>query len=112
MAGIKETLEALDFGISFGNTTGKVLQDGKFDLFEIAQYIESLTKFPAAVEGAGLIPEELKDLTPEEAAEVVEFFKTKLDLPQETLEEAVEDHLALIAAMYLVVKKYYWKPAA
>ena len=112
MAGIKETKEVLDFTAAIGNATGVSLQDGKFDLMEITNYITALTKLPSAVDGIDQVPEELKDLYGAEAQEILAFFSEKLDLPQEEIETAVEDHLAVGLAFYRLVQKYYWKPAA
>lgn len=109
MAGIQETKDALAFAAAIGNATGVVLQDGKFDLFEVTAYIGALTKFPAAIEGAEGIPAELQDLTGEEAAELLAFLQNELDLPQDTTEEAIEDHLAVVLALYRLAQKYYIK---
>ena len=109
MLGIKETKEALEFAAAIGNATGISLQDGKFDTLDIVNYINALSKFPAAVENAAEIPKELDDLDEAEAAELVEFVQTKLDLPQENIEQAIEDHLAVVATIYLLAKKYYIK---
>ncbi len=109
MSGIKETQEALAFAVAIGNATGISLQDGKFDTMDIVNYVGALTKFPAAVEGANQIPVELKDLDEAESQALIAQIKDQLDLPQDEIEEAIEDHLEVVRVIYNLAQKYYIK---
>ena len=91
MAGIKETKEALLFGIGLAMKIDEVTQDG-FQWTEVFELIPPLTKLPEAVSGAEEIPAELADMDEAERAELIEEVK-KLDFASEYSEEVAEQGL-------------------
>lgn len=107
MVGIKETKELLDFVIALGNATSISLEDGKFFWSEFTNYIGALIKLPVAIQDIEQVPVEMKDLDDAEAKELLQYAKDKLDIPEEELEVAIEEHLALGLEIYKLLMKYY-----
>ena len=107
MEGITELKEALLTAAKFGNAVGRSLVDGKIGIGDIAEFIPAVISLPAALEGISQIPAEVKDLTEEELEELRVFINTEFDIPQEATEDMIEDHIALLRSMYVLVTKYY-----
>ena len=49
------------------------------------------------------IREELKTITPEKVATLVEIFKTKFDLPNDELEQKIEQGIEVLASLAVMV---------
>lgn len=107
--GIQETKELFLFGASFGNALGKSLADGKFNLSDIANFIDPATKIPAAFKGIGQVDNELADLDEAEKLELIEYAKTEFDIPDEDAEVFVEDSLELAFSIYSFLQKHFIK---
>lgn len=74
--GIKESKEFIDALKLVAKTGKKINADGKVDLKDLPHVIELATNssvLASGVEGAGQIPEEIKDLTTEEFAELGQY---------------------------------------
>lgn len=73
MAGIKESMEVLDAVEVLLKDLKKMLADGKIGLGDIGvvfDLIGQLGTLNAGVQGANQVPAELKDLDPEESAQL------------------------------------------
>lgn len=110
MAGISQTQDVVRFAAKLGNAAGRILQDDKFTWTEIVEVIPALLELPNAISGISEVPGEFADLDEAEKNQLAEFLANEFDIPQDQLEMAVEDHVKVVLAIWLVVKKYYLKP--
>ena len=92
---MKETKEVLDFVISLGNAVGESARDGEIDYSDVINFWEPISKISDAVYGSVDIPGEMSDLTSDQMAELVSYVKEKFDIPQENVEEIIEDSLSI-----------------
>jgi len=95
MVGIKETKEAMLFGISLAMAVDESTQDG-FQWTDILSLIKPMTKLPAALDGIQEIPSELDDLDENERAELIKAIE-ELEFASEKSEAIAEQ--ALIAGV-------------
>jgi len=91
MPGIKETKEALLFGISMAMAIDETTQDG-FQWTDVLSLIKPMVKLPAAIAGIQDVPAELADLDEAERTELVEAIK-ELEFASEFSEEIAEQAL-------------------
>lgn len=103
MAQMKETTDALDFGLSLGMALDKSLQDGFQFIPDMLSLIPSMAKIPAAIDGITLVPEEIKNMTEEGRKELVDKV-AELDLASEYSEELIEQSLLVVAEMGKLVQ--------
>lgn len=79
--GWNETKEALDFGLDMIHAGFEAkANDGKFDLIDLPLLMGPLMKLPAAIEGAGKVPQELApgEFSPEEQEEMKAMVLSRL----------------------------------
>ena len=107
MAGIQQTKDVLKTAALIGNGVGISLQDGKFDLSDLTNFVNALISLPTAVDGITEVPTELKDLDPAERTELLNYFSQEFDIPHDKTEEAIEDHIEFLFALWKIVDKYY-----
>lgn len=87
----KETIEFLDFAFDVADAVQASLNDdGKITLKDAPRFFGAIWKMPAAIGGLQEIPTELRDLEPEERAQVIAFAKKRFDLPDDELEVLIE----------------------
>jgi hypothetical protein len=79
--GIKETSDVAEFLVGVANAV--------VDGFQIGD-TQVLLSLPAALDGITAIPEEIADLSTEEMREVIKPIVEKLNLPDDSLELAIE----------------------
>jgi hypothetical protein len=109
MSGIKETKEVVAFALCLGNSLGKALEDKKIGLSDLPLIMGPMAKLPAALAGLGEVSVELKDLTGEELEELYEFARTEFDIPNESVEDAIKEGLALVAQIHAFIMKHFVK---
>ena len=109
--GTKELKELLKFVVSLGMALDKALVDKKFELHEVALFMGPMMLAGDAFTGLETLGEEIKDLSVEEAHELVEFVKVELKLENDKVEEIVEKALELGANLYGFVKLFKKKEA-
>lgn len=102
--GIKETKELLKFVVELGLAFDKAYADKKFELHELSLLVAPMMDAGPAFEGLDKVGGELKDLTTEEAAELVAFVKDELDLQNDNLEEVIENALEVGLKVYGFIK--------
>jgi uncharacterized NAD-dependent epimerase/dehydratase family protein len=93
--GIQETKDLLKFVVSLGMAVDKIKADGKVDITDIQFLMSPLTQAGKAFEGVKHVKSQLKDLSAEEAKELVEFAENQLDLSNDKLEHTIETALKL-----------------
>lgn len=96
MSGIKEISEVVKFVCAVANAIG---------VGDAAHLVPLLYKLPSAVDGIGEIPDEMKDLSQDEIDEIVKMVKDELDLPQDKIEMAIEESIAIAVQLYALVVK-------
>ncbi len=102
----KELKDVVKFVISLGNAVGRAYEDGKFDIADIAEFIEPLKNLYQAYVGIDQIDDELRSLTPDQFAELVEFIKTEFDIPQDKVEFFVEQALNVAKALFPIIREF------
>lgn len=88
--GIQETKELLRFVLALGNAAGQAARDGKIDVSDLAYFVSALTKIGPALDKIDLVPKELADLSEAEREELLAFFRSEFDIPQDRLEAIIE----------------------
>jgi hypothetical protein len=105
MAKAKELKEVLSFLCALANTIGEVSEDGKVSKSEALALLPLLYKVPSAIDGIGEIPDEVADLSQEDIEELAQMVKDELDLPQDKIEDAIEDGIDLCLRLYALAQK-------
>jgi len=105
MAKAKELKELLLFMCAFGNALGKASDDGKISRGEVLEMLPLLSKVPSAFGGMTEIPAEVKELSEEDIAELAQFVKDELELPQDKVEEAIEGSIDICLKLYALAQK-------
>jgi len=104
MSGTKETTEVVDFVIGLGMAIDKSMVDGKLDFNDVGLFVAALMNAGPAFSDMGLIPAELKDLDPAEAAALVEHVKKALALDNPRLEQIIGKSLEIATGIYALVQ--------
>jgi len=94
--GIKETSEALRFGLRLTNGIVKSLADGKVNYFDAIFFKDAILIFPDAMEDMALIPKELGNLSDEESKELIRIAKEEFLIDSDKIERVVEITLSLV----------------
>jgi hypothetical protein len=103
--GIKETKEALKFGLMVQETIKAALADGKVDFGDLGLVIPLISSVNVAIEGADQIPDELADLDAGEFDELVEVAKEVIeDLTPDKYEPVVFAALGVAKALLVALK--------
>lgn len=92
------------FAVTLANAIDKVLADNKVDLLDIPHVMAPLMQvgpFAGALKGA---KEEMKAMTPEQKAELIDQVKTELSLKSERTEEIIERALDMAVSVAELVK--------
>jgi len=107
--GTEETKDVLALGLSLGMAVDKSLADGKIDWSDAANLVDVVRTAPAAISGITNVPNELKDLSAEEKAELMAWSKAEFDLRDDGLEATVEAGLGVGLAIANLVAKLAMK---
>ena len=102
---IKETKELVKFIGTLVNNADKAMEDGKIGIMDSALLFEPLRLASSAISDIGKVPQEIMDLTTEEATELKLFVKELLDLRDEHMEEISEDTFVLAVDFVIVLRK-------
>ena len=89
--GIENLKEVLSFGISFQQSLGEAMEDGKVSFIEIVGMAPDLAKAPKAIQSAKFIPGEIADLDDTEKVSLYTFIQDKFDIEDDEVEEIIED---------------------
>lgn len=107
MTDIKETTEAMTFGISLAMAVDSATQDG-FQWTDIFNLVPPLTQLPAAIEGIEKVPAEIADLDDDERRELAEAI-VKLDFASDRSEEIAEQALKVgvdLAKLIMMIREF------
>lgn len=75
---VKNTKELLHFVMVVADAMKESNKDGKINFFDIPKLIPIVPALRQAVDGAKLVPEELKDMDPVEAADLAKMMSEAL----------------------------------
>lgn len=78
MAGIKETLEVIDFGIAVSELVVKSMKDGKIGVEDVQHIFPVILAAGPAFSGIGELKDELSDLSAEELAKIRDHVLAKM----------------------------------
>lgn len=112
MYGIENLKKLVKFGCDLTRQITTALADG-WQWTDALGFINEIAAIPGVVKSIPAIQQELKDLTPEERAELYAYLVTEFELPDEKVEAFVENALALAISVLALVEQ--WKalqPAA
>lgn len=99
---IEDLKDIMALAIEAVDCSSVVMRNGGLDLSDFGAIWSVIEKIGPAFMGAGTVPEELRDLTPEEIDELVEFVMAELDTPESVSKVVVEKVLKAVKANYEV----------
>lgn len=108
--GVKETKDIVVAVAKWASAGGKVVEDGKVSLADIAYCYEPLTAMGEAVEGASQVPAEVLDLDAAELSELHAVLVKEFDVPQDGVEAVVEKALVVAKGLAELVLSFRKKP--
>jgi hypothetical protein len=101
---MKNTEKALEVLLDTGMKVVNALEDdGKIDFGESIGIAMKGINLIGVFKTLPEIREELKTITPEKVANLVEIFKTKFDLPNDELEQKIEQGIEVLASLAVMV---------
>jgi len=106
--GIKETKEVLKLGFALAKAYKAANLDGKVNLLDAPLLVRAFPDLTAAFEGITEVPDEVKDLSKEEVAELLNFAAVHLSesSDDEKLVAKVEKSLAVGLAIVSLLKEF------
>ena len=104
--GITETLDAVDFAVSFANSIVLAYEDGALNLSDFQYAMGPFMKIPSVLSGMSLIPAELSNLSQEELDQIIAKVQAELEVDSEKAKEIVVKALKLAYAIYELVKVF------
>ena len=103
---LKETAEMLAFALALGNKLGQASTDGVIDFKDMALFLGPMLKLTEALNGADKIPGELRSMTSEDQALLEAYVIDNFDIPQDKIEERIEQGLAFGMAAFKYLKTW------
>ena len=103
---LKETKELVKFIISLFNQSSKALQDKEVTAKDAVLLFEPLRLAGAAIKDINLVLPELLGMDETMANELSEFIKSELDLPNDRVEEFVEDIISLSISFAVTLNQF------
>jgi len=105
--GIEETKDLVKMGAAFGEAIYEAGKDSKWTLGDYKHFLPVLGEIIPAISGIEKVPAELKDLDEAEREELCEYFAKEFDIPDDLIEEFVENNLAIAQRIFVGVA--LWK---
>lgn len=107
--GFKETKQVLDLVITLGEGIEASLEDGVITLSDLPNFFNVLFQIVPAIEDIDKVPMEFKLASDEEAEELKQYLRDKLDLADDEIEAFIEEAFNVVLTIWQVVKKYFIK---
>ena len=99
MIGIDKIKDALLPCINFGEAIADRLEDGKISTWEYITLAPKIIPIIQELKNGKEIIAQFKDIDEAEAIELTEFFKAELDIPDDKLEEAIENGWGILMSI-------------
>lgn len=106
METLKETKELVKFIISLVNQSSKALQDKEITAKDAVLLFEPLRLAGAAIKDINLVLPELLGMDETLANELSAFIKSELELPNDRVEEFVEDIISLSISFAVTLNQF------
>lgn len=101
--GIKEVQDLLIFVCKLAEGFVKTLDDKKFNVLELVNFVPAVTALPAAISGIEDIPAELVDMDDAEREELLAAIADEFDIDADEVEEFVEDALGVVLSLVQLI---------
>lgn len=101
---IKDTKELVKFVVELVNAVDYSLQDGKFSLTDVANFLKPMLSAPNAFNDIKNVSLEIKDLSEEEKVELKEYMKNELKIGSEKVEMVVEHSFSIALELATLVQ--------
>lgn len=102
MATVDELKDIVGLVVEMVDCASVVAADGSLGFSDVGAVWSVVEKIGPAFSGVKNIPEELKDLSPAECDELIEFVMNELDTPEPVSKVVVEKALKAVKAAYEV----------
>ena len=102
---VKETKEFLGFILGFGGAVGLAMEDEKVGLVDAVHLVRPLMQAGPAFTGIGMTPKELAEMDEAYKEELTDYAQAEFDIPQEAVEEVVDEALATAIQVHSLVRK-------
>jgi len=105
--GFKETKEGLTFVFALvKGITSALKDDGKITVGDLPHFLPSLLSVKGALEGIDKVPVEFKLASQAEADELKVWIKKEFDIPDDKMEQFIEDAFAVLLDMWVFTSRY------
>lgn len=104
--GVANLKKLLKFGFGTTEQIAEALKDGKFTWPEAFGFVDEISEIPGVVKAIPDVMKELSELSEEETTELHEFAKSEFDIPNDAVEEFVEDGLIWAIKTIALVKRF------
>lgn len=105
MLGTDNLKKGLKLAFDFAEQTA-VIAEGGIKWYELASYFDELLLLPGVIKDGKLILEEIKDLDPAEANELGAWAAAEFDIPNDSVEESIEQGLGMIANLWALYNTF------
>jgi len=104
MSNYKDVEELVSFVADLANGIGKALEDKKFTIGDLPDFIPALKSAYAAIENVQDVWNQFKNMTRDEQSALAEVFAQRFDIPQDKAEEVVEKAVRIGLQLYELIK--------
>ena len=105
----KETKEVIDFTIAFGRGVVASMEDGKFTVEDIINFLPAAMRIGSALQGINGVVVEFKIGTDEEYKSLVEYVAMEVELENKAAEKFIEDSFAMAISIWNYVRTHFYK---
>ncbi len=103
-----QTKEALSFLFDLSDAIRSSLAgDGKITISDAPKFLTPIRSAGKGIGGIQEVPKEISDLTEDELKDLTAFVSERFDIPNETLENKVENCLKYAGLLALSIKELY-----
>lgn len=97
---MKETKELLQFGLNFQDAIVAALKDNKVTVGDFPSFIPAIISVGPAFTDIKQVPQEIKNMTAAQKADLNDFVKSRFDIDNDQAEELIERTVTTLVEMY------------
>ncbi len=105
MLGITNVKKIVKFACDFAKQITESLADG-WQWPDAFAFVDEMTQLPGVAKSLSSAAPEIADLDPLERAELVQYLKTEFDIPNDKVEDLIEDAFAFALSIISLVEKF------